>query len=368
MGVLILSCSTGAGHDSCAKAIKEIYDAHGAVCDICDSLGFTSQSFSNIVSRGHVAIYRYTPKLFEIGYDFSEKHPAVLDEHSPAYHLLASGTGKLRKHILDNGYDAVICTHVFAGMLVNQMMKKTPLPIKTAFVATDYTCYPGLSSCKMDRYFLPAPALIAQYAAEGIEPEKLSVSTIPIRQSMYVHKPKAVAKKKFGIQKSSTHLVMMSGSMGCGPVKELAVCLGKQLKPDQEMTVVCGTNRRLRKALQEKLEKQDNVHILGFVTDMSQLLDSADLYVTKPGGLSTSEAFAKNLPMAFIQAVAGCETYNRQFFVDMGAAVSAKNVEELSELCANLLSDRARLATMSQAMASCEKKNAAQYVYDTLNL
>ena len=68
MKTLILSCNAGAGHNSCALAIKEAYHAHGETCDIVDALQFISERASRFVSNWHTRIYRHAPKVFGAGY------------------------------------------------------------------------------------------------------------------------------------------------------------------------------------------------------------------------------------------------------------------------------------------------------------
>ena len=122
----------------------------------------------------------------------------------------------------------------------------------------------------------------------------------------YIRGDKEKAKEAFNIKPNNTHLLLMCGSMGCGPMKQLTEDLSQRLEPNCEISVVCGTNQKLFRELEQKFDSYPNIHIHGFVQDMSSLMDSADLYLTKPGGLSTSEALAKALPMVLIDAVAGC--------------------------------------------------------------
>ncbi len=82
MKTLILSCNTGEGHNSCAKAIKEYYDTVGDECVIKDGLEFISPKVSNFISWGHTFIYRHLPLLFKYGYVYIEKHPTMFKEGS----------------------------------------------------------------------------------------------------------------------------------------------------------------------------------------------------------------------------------------------------------------------------------------------
>ena len=156
----------------------------------------------------------------------------------------------------------------------------------------------------------------------------------------------------------------MCGSMGCGPMRQLTVQLNDMLEEDMEVTIVCGTNRNLQLDLRKSCTNE-RIHVIGYTKQMPLLLDSADLYLTKPGGLSTSEASVKRLPMVFVDAVAGCEEYNMRYFMEMGAAESSKTVEGLAELCIRLLRDPQQLARMS-ASYPVQEYAAGEIIYQTM--
>ena len=92
-------------------------------------------------------------------------------------------------------------------------------------------------------------------------------------------------------------------------------------------------------------------------------MDSADLYLTKPGGIGVTEAALKNLPMVFINAVAGCEEYNRLYYTRNGGAKTAANLEDLARLCQNLLKNDARRIQMEKHLQELPKNNAAQVIH-----
>ena len=158
----------------------------------------------------------------------------------------------------------------------------------------------------------------------------------------------------------------MCGSMGCGPIKRLAKLLGNTVESDCDITIVCGTNSKLQRQLEKKYSGRQNIHVLGFVKNMSVLMDSADLYLTKPGGLSVTEASVKHLPMVYIDAVAGCEEYNRRYFVLMGSAKNGANIKELAAVCLQLLSDDAKRSEMVEILKSQDTANASECIYSAL--
>ena len=366
MATLILSCSTGQGHNSCASAIQEYFQKRGEESTIEDALSFVSPTVSRIVCWGHVTMYRHIHGLFQIGYRYSEKHSAMFQEKSGIYKLLTLGTNKIQKYILDHNITQVVCTHVFASLMITQLQKTYHMPIKTCLVATDYTCNPGTRESEVDLHFIPDTPLSVYYECPSISDDQIISSGIPVRQMFYTRAPKKEAKLAFGIPTNHQHLLMMCGSMGCGPMKELARSLAKGLPSSVDLTVVCGSNRALQKELEKKFKNQDQIHIQGYVQNMSLLMDSADLYLTKPGGISVTEASVKNLPMVFIDAVAGCEEYNKIYFIKKRAAKTGKTTKEITAICLDLLSKPRKLEKMSRNLQSVAQANAGQVIYEKM--
>lgn len=367
MKTLILSCNTGEGHNSCAKAIKEVYDANDDPCAITDALAFISTGISQFICNWHVRIYRYMPGLFRFGYHYSEQHPGVFHQSSLVYKLLTSGSERLYQYLREGEYDQVICVHVFSALMLTDMLKKHPMPIKTAFVATDYTCSPSVEESNLDWYFIPDDSLADDFEYPTVPKSKMVGSGIPIRQMFYRRIDKSAAKRGFDVAPERKHLVMMCGSMGCGPLKRLTKILSCTAPAECEITIVCGTNQKLQKKLTRRYRKHPGIHVRGYVKDMSMLMDSADLYLTKPGGLSVTEAAVKNLPMVYIDAVAGCEEYNSRYYVNLGGAKTGANVRELADACLKLLHNEETRAEMVYALQAQGRANAAVCIHSTMN-
>lgn len=363
MKTLILSCNTGQGHNSCARALREVYQAHGDVCEIKDALAYVATWVSKCISNGHVYIYRHFPGAFRVGYTCSEKHPALFDRHSGVYRLLALGAERLYADIQADHYDSVLCTHVFSAMMMTELLRRHPLTLPTGFVATDYTCSPGVADTALQQYFIPHHSLCSEFAAHGLPAGRLVGSGIPIRQDMYIHTPADEAKQAVGIDPTHRHLLIMCGSMGCGPLVDITGQLAAALPPQCDVTVICGNNETLRAQLNKIYAHHPAIHIRGYVSDMPHLMDSADLYLTKPGGISVTEAAAKRLPMVFIDAVAGCEEYNMHFFLRTGGAVSGRTAEDVASRCLTLLRHPDELAHMKAALCRLDLPNGAQTIY-----
>ncbi len=367
--VLLLSCGTGQGHNACAHAIAERCALRGDTAVVVDALTYVSQGFARFLAGGHSLMYRRGPALFRFGWRYAERHRALFARRSPLVRKLASGADRLAAAIRDGGYDTVISTHALTAVLLSETLRRHPLPVRTAFVATDYTAYPCMEPCALDAYFLPDESLFDAYAAYGIPRERMRVARIPVRRDCFTAPDKPTAKAALGLDPAGRHLLVMSGSMGCGPMARLVHRLSAALPPDTTMTVtvICGTNDRLRRRLARRVAGNHRIRILGYCDNVPLYMAASDLYLTKPGGISTGEAATCGLPMVFVNAVAGCEQYNLDYFTALGGAVTADTSAALAALCLSLLGDPSTLAAMETALREGAFTDGAAVICETLN-
>ena len=278
MSTLILSANTGEGHNSCAKAIKEYYDFVGEECVCIDGLTFISPQAAQIFAKGHSFVYRYTPWLFKYGYSYTEEHPNIFQDGSTVYRFMTQGSERMFRYISDGGYDTVVCVHPFTAFMLTDMLNKYPMKLATCFVSTDYTCSPGTKSSNLDYYFIPDAALTTDFTNETITEEKIIPYGIPVRQMFCISQAESKAKIDAGIQPGDKHLLVMGGSMGCGPMKKLIQEIAEKMPPDWEMTVVCGHNEKLFQRLENKYSENKAVHICGFVEDWQRITNKQSRY------------------------------------------------------------------------------------------
>ena len=364
MKTLILSCNTGEGHNSCAAAIKNYYNSIDERCDIKDALSFISPRVSRMFSRGHITVYRYFAGIYRKAYGYYEKQPVKLMKRTGLYHLLYKGADRLYNDIVREGYDNVICAHSFSAVMMEKILSVYKPDINTFFIATDYMCSPGIKGINLEGYFIPNTDVADEFRWQGVADEQIVDSGIPVRDMFYEHTERIEAKAAFDVPADNRHLVLMCGSMGAGPMVDLAGKLVDRLAENVTLTIVCGTNEKLKQQLEAVHGGISNVHIRGFVKNMSVLLDSADLYLTKPGGISITEATLKSVPMVLVDAVAGCEGPNLAFFVSRNCARTGRTTAELAAVCMKTITDEKELETMRQNFAALKRQNAAKTIYE----
>ena len=150
MRVLFLSCNTGEGHNSTAKAIISVLEARGVECRIEDVLACLSPKFSKFISNWHARLYKYAPKLSDAGYRIFERNPGdPEDSVTPVYELLSLGARKLWEILVGGDYDAVVCVHLFSALMMTEVRKNFVSKEPCFFAATDYSPAPLLEYRKV---------------------------------------------------------------------------------------------------------------------------------------------------------------------------------------------------------------------------
>lgn len=361
MKVLILSCNTGGGHNSAASAICTYFEKMGCECDIVNALDFLPKARAEFISRGHELAYKYTPKLYGAGYRISEMLP-----QNRLYEQNAKGADELCKVLFSGNYDVVISVHVFAAMMMTELRVSREINIPSFFVATDYTCSPGVSEIVADRYFIPHEKLREEFASQGIPASRIVASGIPVREEFCQKSDKKAARRALGLGEEGRVLLLCCGSMGCGPIRSIAMRIGEIMDASDSLVIICGSNRQLEKDLQFLAGDDMRIKICGFTDKMSLYMDAADLIITKAGGLSTTEAVMKRLPILFIDAVPGCESRNIEFMTENAYALVADTASGVVNLVDTCLSGAVDPMEMVRRRENDFPFEAAKTIYDTV--
>lgn len=323
MEVLILSCGTGGGHNAAAEALREECERRGDRAVFMDPYALRSDRAARLVSGTYVSLVQKTPRLFGVAYTLGEL-VRRLPWRSPVYFVNRRAAQAMERFLAQHHFDAVLMPHLFPAEIMTCLKNRgVPLP-KTIFVATDYTCIPFTEETDCDAYVIPHPDLLGEFEHRGIPREKLYPLGIPVRRAFRQKLSRADARKALGLDPEETYLLVSGGSMGAGVLKRAVRELYRQFGVSAHLIVICGTNRRLYRSLKRKYGS--SVTLLQTTDQMALYLSACDLYLTKPGGLSTTEAAVVGLPLAALRPIPGCETKNAQFFTSHQFAVSLSQI------------------------------------------
>ena len=361
MKLLILSCSTGGGHNTAAAAISAYFEKMGVENDIVNALDFLPKARAEFISRGHELAYKYAPKLYGAGYRIGEKLP-----QTHLYEQNAKGADELCRVLFSGNYDAVISVHIFAAMMMTELRLSREIMIPSFFVATDYTCSPGVSEIDADKYFIPHEKLRGEFVQQGIVSEKIVASGIPVKAEFCEKTDKKKARRALGMSEEGRVLLLCCGSMGCGPIRSIAMRISELLSQEDSLIIVCGSNRQLVKELEFLAGDDIRIKVCGYTDKMSIYMDAADIIITKAGGLSTTEAVMKRLPILYIDAVPGCESRNIEFMTENAYALAADTASGMADLVETCLSGAVDTMEMVRRREEDFPFEAAKTIYESV--
>lgn len=362
MKILILSCNTGEGHNSAGKALMEYARSQGDEAELVDIMMLAGKHVSRLVGGGYVSVVKHTPALFSALYRIgglvsSDRHK------SPVYYANTLLAGRLKKYLDEHPCDVIVTPHLFPAETITYMKKKKMLTQKVVAIGTDYTCIPFWEETDCDHYVIPHASLIDEFAGKGIPREKLLPYGIPVKPAFSKPGKKPVARAICRIPEDAKVYLIMSGSMGFGKVNLLVAELLTKLAPDEYIIVICGNNQRLRKIMHTAFGRHPQIRILGYTEHISAYMDACDVIFTKPGGLTSTEAAVKGIPIIHTKPIPGCEEKNLAFFTGHGMSVKGRNLSELIRCGQSLLHDRERQDEIRRNQRETLPKDAAANIW-----
>lgn len=326
MEALILTCSTGGGHNAAAYAVAEALTLRGHNAKVMDPYSLIGERAAKAVGGTYVRMVQISPSLFGIVYKLGDTYRR-LPIKSPVYVINGRMAKRLEKYFTDNKTDVVICTHVFPAEMLSYMKNKGMRVPKVVFVATDYTCVPFTEETVCDVYAVPSQDLNDEYIRRKVPEDRIAITGIPVKRAFCDGVSKAEARKTLGLDPKSEYIILSGGSMGAGKLRTAIRVLEPYLLPeDKRLIVLCGNNNGLYSLLRGYYSSNDRITLLPSTNDMPTYVRACDIFIGKPGGLSSTECAAAKIPTVFISPIPGCETKNCEFFVNRGMALTVRSI------------------------------------------
>jgi processive 1,2-diacylglycerol beta-glucosyltransferase len=271
--------------------------------------------------------------------------------------------------------DLCVATHFLPAEILAWLIAKKKLQARHAIVVTDYDVH-ALWLCRtVDRYYVAMQESVEYLANIGVPREKLHVTGIPIDPLFEKSIGAGDARKKLGLTPNEPVLLLSAGGYGVRPLEQLVKDLLAMQRPWQ-IVAIAGKSEPLKKRL-DALSKgagktpsgQPRLVPLGFTSEMDHYMAAADLLIGKAGGLTTSEALARELPMALVEPIPGQEERNADHLLEAGAAIRCNNLPAAAWKIATLVDQPEKLRAMKQAARAMAHPDAARVIaQDALGL
>jgi processive 1,2-diacylglycerol beta-glucosyltransferase len=362
MRVLIGTVTAGGGHLAAAAALDEAWRAlrPDDVIDRVDVGKFFSPLHRKIVSDGYVKLVNHAPELWGMVFAKTDKPKAARALNKVRAIFPSNSRARFGRYVKQFRPDVVLCTHYFPLETLNHLRRKRggPRPLAVS-VVTDFEAHALWMDACVDLYCVAAEATKARLVARGAAAEDVVVTGIPISAKFSSKLNAKAVRKSLGLRDDLPVLLVPSGGFGMGPLGDILTQLDKVERPFQSV-VVTGRNEELRRELAAQ-DRKHPTHVLGFATNMHELMAVADLLITKPGGLTSSEALAMGKPLFILNPIPGQEAANSDFLLEHGAAVKVNRVEDLPYRIEQLLGTK-KLAEMGRSARALGRPEAARDV------
>ncbi|NNE68115.1 MAG: glycosyltransferase [Pyrinomonadaceae bacterium] len=363
--VLILSASVGAGHLRAADAVeKAMAAAHPEIeTTNIDVLEYTNPLFRRLYGKLYLDLVKRMPDALGWIYDSLDK-PWQKERRRLALDRL--NTQPLIRLLIDEDPDIAICTHFLPAEIISWLRAKKKITTRQAVVVTDFDAH-ALWLCRnYEHYFVPIEETAVYLEKVGIRKEDITVSGIPIDPVFAIVKNKFETREKLGLKTDLLTIMVSAGGFGVGNVEILLKALA-EMKTECQIVAICGRNEELRNevsALAKSLKTGAKARIVpvGFTDAMDEYMSASDLIVGKPGGLTTSEALAKDLVFVIVNPIPGQEERNSDHLLEKGCAVKCNTLPTLAYKIDELAASPARLTSMQANIKSLARPNSASTV------
>jgi processive 1,2-diacylglycerol beta-glucosyltransferase len=360
MRILIATVTAGAGHVQAAAALEEAWRSLSPRDQLqrVDVLDFTPRLYRKVYVESYVKIVEHAPELWAHVFKKTD-NPALVRKLSRFRRAITQLTaGKFVKQLKKFKPAAVLCTHYMPLEIMGRLKEKArrnhaPL---TVSVVTDFEAHALWMEPNVDLYCVAAEETKARLVARGAPANNVVITGIPVAKKFSNEADPSEVRRRMGLRDDLPILLVLGGGFGMGPLAQILAQLN-QVQQSLQVLVVCGRNEELRRELAVQ-ERTHPTHVLGFVTNMQELMAVADLIITKPGGLTSSEALAMGKPLFVLNPIPGQEAANSDFLLEHGAAAKANRLEDLPYRLEKLLGSP-RLGEMASAARALGKPNAA---------
>lgn len=365
MRVMILSVTAGFGHHATAKAVSDMLRDQGVIVETVDVYAYISKIVKETIDKGYLFTSKHTQELYRLAYLLAENRgTGYFSTRLSIINIVnALGASKSARIVNDFAPDVIVCTHVFAAQLVDDLKKRKLLSTPTIGIITDYTLHPYWEEVPHIEYIVTASELLNHRASKkGIDTKRILPFGIPIHPKFNHVIHQSEARARLGLEPDRPTILMMGGSMGYSDNRKLIQQLNLCGLPFQ-LIVVCGNNKKQYAdmlSMKDRMNGLCTLHPYGFVHNVEEMMSAADCIITKPGGLTVSEALAKNLPMILVNPIPGHEERNVEFLMNNGMACLVTKTFPVDEAVYHLFKSPNRLRTVRETMSAIAHPDATE--------
>lgn len=357
--ILIMYATYGTGHKKIAQYIEKYFKQNGNFeIELIDILKFSTPVLGSLTEKTFEKINFSIPYLWDIIYSTFNRKLKLFPKKT-----IVMSTFKckgLKKKILEFNPDLVISTHYFCSTIISQYKKKDKLNSKLITIVTDYEAHEfWLDNEKYEDYLVIGNSIEKkELVKRGIEKKKITDIGIPVSDdfnpNMY-NRNKTIREYKLDANKKTLIFFCSRGKITSKYAKEI---LKSNLNCN--ILIVTGNNTKLKNELKEIKAFYDNpnIKILGYINNVPELLNIADIVITKPGGATVTECLYFNVPMLFVGKSSGQEKANAKYLGKQKCSISVNNCIDMIKTIEYLFNNQKKLDRLKNNIQKINKNDA----------
>ncbi|MCR8645623.1 glycosyltransferase [Paenibacillus sp. N1-5-1-14] len=329
--VVILSGNFGDGHRQAAQAVRKFVErsrpnAEAIVIDFMELAHPHIHSLSRYIYMQGIQKF---PSIYGFVYNKTRSADSMFGSLLKKTNRL--GLSRLMKQINAIQPSVIVSTFPLASGALSELKEHGLLRIPTMTVITDHTSHSYWVYPHTDKYIVGSEKVRQELYEIGVGLDQVEVAGIPVRDEFKEAYDRNSLMMKHGLNPNKPVVLMMGGGcglMGAELVKKIHTF--EYLKESVQFLVICGSNERVRLQLEESvIGSKHDFRIMGYIDYVHELMAIADTIVTKPGGLTISEAMTMQLPIVIYKPLPGQEEDNARFLLESGAAMQAESLDDL---------------------------------------
>lgn len=357
--VIILTGSFGEGHKQVAQSIVKTIEQYQPLMNVqeIDFISWSHPLLSKCIANGFVFGVKTFPKLYGHLYQESNHEMDNVNWIKKLVHLESK---KMALLIEETKPSAIVCalpylSNIIASINVNK------IPVVT--VITDYAAHSAWIHPSVDLYLVGSKQVQQQLIDKGVSLEKIKCTGIPVKPDFIKNHSKNQIASKNKLKLNLPTLLIMGGGYGMIQGNAIVQMIREFTQVKLQIVIICGYNEKMKQQIKKGLkDSKHSILILGYVENVYEYMNLADLIVTKSGGVTVSEALVSSLPMLLISPIPGQEQKNAAYLVNQGAAVLATDTFEAKEQLKFLLLNPVYLKIMKNSAKAIAAPEAAVHI------
>jgi processive 1,2-diacylglycerol beta-glucosyltransferase len=360
--ILVLSAAVGAGHLRAAQAVELALREVDPTAEVrnLDVLALASAAFRRIYAEAYLDLVNLSPHVLGFLYDMLDRPvdaASKRDRLRKAWETL--NLAKLSGVLQERPWDVIVNTHFLPAQIIAGLRRRRTIATPQITATTDFDTHRLWVNEPCDHYTTATEEGAVYLASFGIDRTKITATGIPIHPAFSRRKDRGACLRRHGLSGDRPIVLQLSGGFGVGPIAKLYRGI-LQIERPLDVIVVAGKNEKLRQQLEGiDVPRQHGSTVIGFTTDIDELMCVADVVVSKPGGLTTSEVMARGAAMAIVNPIPGQESRNSDYLLESGAAIKINNLATLPMKLGNLLSDTGKLEALKTNARRIARPQAA---------